>query len=163
MLTTIRITHKEPCIKFSNFFLTLLKTIGKFFTFDPLKYQLDSLYYQKQGPLFKIEALLLLQNVVTDTKKKHASLQNQYIHHFLQNLKKNKLWIQPGIIKAIKKRDKLHKNKLSDIIAKAKNTYFGDKIKMNLNNPKKIWSTIRQATTQNTSNTSKHIMTRHQA
>jgi len=28
---------------------------------------------------------------------------------------------------------------------------------MNLNNPKKIWSTTRQATTQNTSNTSKHI------
>ncbi|KAF0760281.1 Sec23 trunk domain-containing protein, partial [Aphis craccivora] len=42
----------------------------KFFTFDHPKYQLDSLSYQKQGPLFKIEALLLLQNVVTDTKKK---------------------------------------------------------------------------------------------
>ncbi|KAF0766387.1 Uncharacterized protein FWK35_00004203, partial [Aphis craccivora] len=40
----------------------------KFFTFDPPKYQLHSLSYQKQGPLFKIEALLLLQNV--DTKKK---------------------------------------------------------------------------------------------
>ncbi|KAF0703700.1 Sec23 trunk domain-containing protein, partial [Aphis craccivora] len=46
----------------------------KFFTFDPLKYQLDSLSYQKQSPLFKIEALLLLQNVVTDKKKKHTSL-----------------------------------------------------------------------------------------
>ncbi|KAF0766377.1 Uncharacterized protein FWK35_00009426 [Aphis craccivora] len=42
----------------------------KFFTFDPPKYQLNSLSYQKQGPLFKIGALLLLQNVVTDTKKK---------------------------------------------------------------------------------------------
>ncbi|KAF0762275.1 Sec23 trunk domain-containing protein [Aphis craccivora] len=40
----------------------------EYFTFDPPKYQLDSLSYQKQGSLFKIEALLLLQNVVTDTK-----------------------------------------------------------------------------------------------
>ncbi|KAF0764026.1 Uncharacterized protein FWK35_00013304 [Aphis craccivora] len=46
----------------------------KFFTFDPPKYQLDSLSYQKQGSFFKIEALLLLQNVVTDKKKKHTSL-----------------------------------------------------------------------------------------
>ncbi|KAF0767747.1 Sec23 trunk domain-containing protein [Aphis craccivora] len=42
----------------------------KFFTFDPPKYQLDSLSYQKQIPLFEIEAFLLLQNVVTDTKIK---------------------------------------------------------------------------------------------
>ncbi|KAF0704952.1 hypothetical protein FWK35_00038551, partial [Aphis craccivora] len=41
------------------FFLWLLKTIG---TFDPPKYQLDSLFYQKKVSLFKIEALLLLQN-----------------------------------------------------------------------------------------------------
>ncbi|KAF0752346.1 Uncharacterized protein FWK35_00025662 [Aphis craccivora] len=58
---------------FFGFFLTLLKTIGNFLllTPDPPTYQLDSLSYQKQGSLFKIEALLLLQNVVTDTKKKN--------------------------------------------------------------------------------------------
>ncbi|KAF0759787.1 Uncharacterized protein FWK35_00025370, partial [Aphis craccivora] len=53
-------------VTFLGFFLTLLKAI----TFDPPKYQLDSLSYQKQVSLFKIEALLLLQNVVTDTKNK---------------------------------------------------------------------------------------------
>lgn len=74
-------------------------------------------------------------------------------------------WIQPGIIASIKKRDKLRKlsrqqpfdmalknkyktyrNKLTEIISKAKQTYFGEKINGNLNNPKKIWSTIKQAT-----------------
>ncbi|KAF0770929.1 Uncharacterized protein FWK35_00008552 [Aphis craccivora] len=61
-----------------------------FFTFDPPKYQLDSLSYQKQGSLFKIEALLLLQNVVTDTKKTyiivksiHSSLRSKSISFFL--------------------------------------------------------------------------------
>ncbi|KAF0758183.1 Uncharacterized protein FWK35_00017136, partial [Aphis craccivora] len=46
----------------------------KFFTFDSPKNQLDLLSYQKQGPLFKIEALLLLQNVVTDTKIKKTHI-----------------------------------------------------------------------------------------
>ncbi|KAF0724958.1 Sec23 trunk domain-containing protein [Aphis craccivora] len=59
-------------------FLDAFENYWKFFTFDPPKYQLHSLSYQKQDPLFNIEALLLLQNVVTDTKIK----KNKKTHHF---------------------------------------------------------------------------------
>ncbi|KAF0751022.1 hypothetical protein FWK35_00023533, partial [Aphis craccivora] len=91
---TIRTTHKEPYIEFSNntyinfliynhikksiwsktgfaVFPDAFENYWKFFTVESLKYQLHSLSYQKQGQLFKIEALLLLQNVVTDTEKKN--------------------------------------------------------------------------------------------
>ncbi|KAF0758492.1 Sec23 trunk domain-containing protein, partial [Aphis craccivora] len=54
-----------------------------FFTFDHLKHQLDSLSYQKQISFFKIEALLLLQNVVTDQKKKHIIVKS--IHSSLRS------------------------------------------------------------------------------
>ncbi|KAF0735954.1 Sec23 trunk domain-containing protein, partial [Aphis craccivora] len=58
---------------FRHFFLVFpgaFENYWKFFTFDPPKYKLHSLSYPKQGPFFKIGALLLLQNVVTDTKIK---------------------------------------------------------------------------------------------
>ncbi|KAF0755954.1 Uncharacterized protein FWK35_00039220, partial [Aphis craccivora] len=74
-------------VTFLGFFLTLLKTIGNclLLTPPPPKYQLDSLSYQKQGSLFKIEALLVLQNVVTDTKinkKTHHCKINTFITSF---------------------------------------------------------------------------------
>ncbi|KAL4089448.1 hypothetical protein QTP88_024483 [Uroleucon formosanum] len=101
-----------------------------------------------------------------------ASLQNlikqSTTNRTNKSIKRNNPWIQPGIINAIKKRDKLHKlskqepfninlknkykqfrNKLTEIIAKAKYSYFGEKIKNNSSNPKKIWSIIKQATHQN--------------
>ncbi|KAF0767957.1 Uncharacterized protein FWK35_00012056, partial [Aphis craccivora] len=65
-------------VTFLGFFLTLLKTIGNFLLLSPQSTRVTS--YQKQVSLLKIEALLQLQNVVTDTKiiiiikKKHASL-----------------------------------------------------------------------------------------
>ncbi|KAF0761222.1 Uncharacterized protein FWK35_00024845, partial [Aphis craccivora] len=72
-------------VTFLGFFLTLLKTIGNF-TFDPPKYQLHSLSYQKQDPLFKIGALLQLQNVVTDThKKKKTHIIVKSIHSSLRS------------------------------------------------------------------------------
>ncbi|KAF0772197.1 Reverse transcriptase domain-containing protein [Aphis craccivora] len=63
----------EECKRISNpvrVFPDAFENYWKFFTFDPPKYQLDSLSYQKQVSLCKIEATLLLQNVVTGTKKK---------------------------------------------------------------------------------------------
>ncbi|KAF0755250.1 Uncharacterized protein FWK35_00015292 [Aphis craccivora] len=67
-------------VTFLGFFPDAFENYWKFFTFDTPKYQLDSLSYQKQGPLFKIEALLLLQNVVTDThtKKTHIIVKSIY-------------------------------------------------------------------------------------
>ncbi|KAF0757071.1 Uncharacterized protein FWK35_00019897, partial [Aphis craccivora] len=67
-------------VTFVGFFLTLLKTIGNFLLLTPPKYQLHSLSYQKQGPLFNVGALLLLQNVVTDTKKKKTHIIVKSIH-----------------------------------------------------------------------------------
>jgi len=99
-----------------------------------------------------------LQNLIKQSTTKRTN----------KSIKRNNPWIQPGIINAIKKRDKLHKlskqepfninlknkykqyrNKLTEIIAKVKYSYFGEKVKNNSSNPKKIWSIIKQATHQN--------------
>ncbi|KAF0717156.1 Uncharacterized protein FWK35_00038173, partial [Aphis craccivora] len=69
-------------VTFLGIFLTLLKTNSNFLLLTPPKYQLDSLSCQKQGPLFKIEALLLLQNVVTDKKKTHHCKIKTFITSF---------------------------------------------------------------------------------
>ncbi|KAF0759898.1 hypothetical protein FWK35_00012861 [Aphis craccivora] len=60
-------------MKISIFDLRPYKKIGRKLVMrknSRFSYQLDSLSYQKQGSLFKIEALLLLQNVLTEKIKK---------------------------------------------------------------------------------------------
>jgi hypothetical protein len=49
----------------------------------------------------------------------------------------------------LKNKYKQYRNKLTEIIAKAKYSYFGEKVKNNSSNPKIIWSIIKQATHQN--------------
>jgi len=141
----------------------------------------SSINYNKLNDLIKFTKWV---DVITDSNNANTNiniftttLQNLLKQSTTDNQRKpkkiNNPWILPGILNSIKKRDKLHKlsrkepfnillkskykkyrNKLSEIIAKSKINYFSEKIKTNINNPKKIWSTIKQATTQNTSNPS---------
>lgn len=99
-----------------------------------------------------------------------TTIQNHLIkctHYGKKKHNQDSQWITPGIIKAIKIRNKLHtltrrqsfnlvlinkyktyRNKLTDIIFKQKQNFYGDKIKRYSNNPKKIWSTIKEITKQ---------------
>ncbi|KAF0769398.1 Sec23 trunk domain-containing protein [Aphis craccivora] len=82
-LTFLNYNHiKKSILSKTGFavFPNAFENYWKFFTFDPPKYQLDSLSYQKQVTLFKIEAFLLLQNVVTHKKKTHIIF---FIHIFV--------------------------------------------------------------------------------
>jgi hypothetical protein len=105
---------------------------------------------------------------------------NKCTHYGKTKHKQDKQWITPGIIKSIKIRNKLHtltrrqpfnlllinkyktyRNKLTDIIFKQKQHFYGLKIKSCSNNPKKIWSTIKEITTQTQSHQQNYSLNIH--
>ncbi|KAG5861904.1 hypothetical protein JTB14_006388 [Gonioctena quinquepunctata] len=113
-----------------------------------------------QNEDIEILANSLTQKILTCAKKFMAKM---------KHVKEKKIWITDGIITSINKRNKerhrdwenvelqskyrTYRNNLNLLINETKAKLFKDKIENDINNPKKLWKTLRASKNQNNKET----------